>query len=448
MNGWKTSYEQGHAQFESVYHAPEVPLSHLVVTWVLMIPLVCFASNGMLWFRAGTGNNALTARFGVLGSGGATSAADNAAITLLLFAIVPALLFPWAKSVVEIFRRDGVFVALAVWPILSCLWSQLPTVSLEWAPVAALEVVFAFYLYRRFSYVRQMQLLLLLGWICLVCSIFLSLFLPNYGIDHTDPAAAWRGMYSHKNLCSMTTAFLLPAAFYAPAPGVLSKILRVAYVCLSAGLIVMTQSATGKIVLVCFCAYVIATKVASRLPSKERTIALIAGSVIALAMVAVGFTASEQILLSLGKDPTLTGRTEIWRAIMPSIMKHPFLGYGYRAFWRGYEGESANTSFATHWAVTSAHNAYLEVWIGLGAVGVALVVYSLLRAIRDAFVCLQGEKSPYLGWCASIVFLTLITSADEGVLLNPNSLMWILYILACVGLSHGAMRIRFEANHG
>jgi exopolysaccharide production protein ExoQ len=440
-----TTYEEANAQ--SVYRTPEAPISHLVVTWALMIPLVCFASSGLLWFRGGAGNTALAARFGVLGSGAAATL-DNTVVALLLFVTISTLLFPWVKSVVGLFRRDIVFVALAVWPILSCLWSQLPMVSLEWAPVAALEVVFAFYLYRRFSPVRQMQLFLLLGWICLLLSIFLCLFFPNYGIDHTDTAAPWQGMYPHKNLCSMTTAFLLPAALYAPAPGLFSKILRVAYVCLSVFLIVMTQSATGKIVLVCFGAYVIATKVSSRLPSKERTIALIVGVTIALALVAVGVSASEQILLSLGKDSTLTGRTEIWRSIMPSIMKHPFLGYGYRAFWRGYEGESANTSFATHWAVPSAHNAFLEVWLGLGIVGVVLVVYSLLRAMRDAFVCFQGGKSPYLGWCASIVFLTIVMSMDEGELLTPNNLLWILYILACAGLSHGAKRIRFEVNRG
>jgi O-antigen ligase len=442
-----TTHGEGNPQFESMSHAPEVPLSHLVVTWALMIPLFCFASNGMLWFRAGASNNALTARFGVLGSG-ATNTADNIAITLLLFVTIPSLLFPRAKSVVGALRKDIVFIALAVWPILSCLWSQLPIVSLEWAPVAALEIVFAFYLFGRFSPVRQMQLLLLLGWTCLVLSILLSLFIPNYGIDHTENAAAWRGMYPHKNLCSMTTAFLLPAALYAPAPVLLSKILRVSYVCLSVWVIIMTQSATGKILLVCLFAYAILTKLASRLSSSVRAIGLVVGIAIALALVAVVLPAREEMLLSLGKDSTLTGRTEIWRSLMPSIMRHPFLGYGYKAFWRGYEGESANTAFATHWAVTSAHNAFLEVWLGLGIVGVALVVYSLLRAIRNAFLCFRAGRSPYLAWCSSILVLTIITSADEGELVNPISLMWILYILACAGLSHGAKHIRFEANHG
>jgi exopolysaccharide production protein ExoQ len=166
-----------------------------------------------------------------------------------------------------------------------------------------------------------------------------------------------------------------------------------------------------------------------------------------MACVVVALSKAMAMLFFLGKDPTLTGRTEIWQASMLSILKHPILGYGYRAFWRGYQGESANASFAAHWAVPAAHNAFLEVWLTLGAVGLALVLYSLLRAGRDALVCIRA-RSPYFGWCASVVFLTIVTSVAEGFLVNPNSLMWILYILACVGLSEGARRTRLGLQHG
>ena len=431
----------------NVTASSDPPISPLVVSWVLMIPLVCFASNGTLWFRAAASNNELTSRFGSLGGGGAGTT-DSIAITILLFAIVPAVLFPKMKSVIQLCRKDKVFVALAAWVMVSCLWSQLPMVSLEWAPVMALNILFAFYLYRRFSPGQQMRLLLLLGWICLVLSIVLSLFFPKYGMDHTGTMGAWRGMYYHKNVCSMTTAFLLLGGLYVPATSLFAKISRVAYVCLSVFLIIMTQSATGRMILACLFAYFLATRLVSALRPKERTIALIMGTTIALAVVGAGISYAKEIALFLGKDPTLTGRTAIWQASMPLIMKHPILGYGYKAFWRGYQGESASVSFATHWAVTSAHNAFLEVWLTLGAVGVALVAYSLLRAIRDAFVCLRAGKSPYLGWYASIVFLTIVTSADEGELLIPNGLMWILYILACIGLSEGARSIRLGLDHG
>ena len=236
---------------------------YLVVSWVLMIPLLCFASTGIPWFWNGGGGE-LTERFGVLASA-ETGTAATAAITILLFAIVSVLVFPWIKSVIQLCRRDKVFTAIAAWAILSCLWSQFPIVSLEWAPVAVLNIVFAFYLYRRFRPDQQIRLLLLLGWVCLVLSIVLALFFPRYGIYY----GAWRGMYPQKNMCSMTTIFLLLPALYAPTTDLLSKVMRVAYMCLSGFLILMTQSATGRITLVCLVIYVVATRLVSRLDSRD-----------------------------------------------------------------------------------------------------------------------------------------------------------------------------------
>jgi exopolysaccharide production protein ExoQ len=428
---------------QRIMTAADGSVLHLAVSWVLMIPLVCFASTGIPWFWTG-GSSELTARFGVLANA-ETGTAGNTAITLLLFAFVSVLLFPKINSVVELCRRDRLFALLAAWIMVSCLWSQFPVVSLEWAPVAVLNIVFAFYLYRRFSPNQQMRLLFVLGWICLILSIVLSLFFPRYGIDY---AGDWRGIYQHKNMCSMTTAFLLLPSLYAPASSVFSKVARLLYVGLSAFLIIMTQSATGRIILVCLLAYFVMTRFASRLRAKERTIPLIMGIMIALAFVGVGISNAGEILLFLGKDPTLTGRTEIWKSVIPSIMKHPILGYGYKAFWRGYQGESANASLATHWAVNSAHNGFLEVWLTLGAVGVVFVAYSLLRAVRDAFVCLREAGSPYLAWYACVIFLTIITSLDEGQLVIPNSLVWILYIVACLGLYEGARSIRLGLDRG
>jgi len=418
------------------------PVSHLVVSWVLMIPLICFASSGILWPRAE--NDELGATYGVL-AGGHTYSADNIAITLLLFAITPMLLFPRMKSIIELCREHIVFAVLAAWIMISVLWSQFPMVSLEWAPVAALNIAFAFYLYQRFSPDQQMRLLLLLGWLCLVLSVVASLFVPRYSVDY---AGAWRGIYPQKNMCSMGTALLLLPALYAPAKGSASKLFRVAYVCLSGFLIIMTQSVTGKITLACLFVYFVASKIASHLRSEDRTIVLGLGTMIGVAFAGAGISNAKEISLLLGKDPTLTGRTEIWQAMIPFVMRHPIVGYGYKAFWRGYVGESAHISLATHWAVSSAHNGFLEIWLTLGAVGLALVVYSLLRAIRDAFVCLSAGKSPHVAWYASIIFLTFLTSLDEGELVIPNSLMWILYVLACVGLSEEARRIRLGLDCG
>jgi O-antigen ligase len=342
-----------------------------------------------------------------------------------------------------------VFAAMAALAVLSCFWSQSPLSSLEYSVSLAVNTLFAFLLYRRFSPERQIRLLLMLGWICLVLSINLGLFFPQYGVSSINGTLAWKGIYVQKNPCSEMTVLLLSGAFFTPAVTLLFKVSRVVYIGLSVFLIVMTQSATGKIALASLLAFVIAIWVIKRLSTKDRMAVLLLGVTIGSALIVAGSYYLSEISYLLGKDPTLTGRTGIWKAAMESVLKHPLLGYGYHAFWAGLQGESANVVLANHWAVGGAHNGCLELWLQLGAAGLGLFLYSAIRAFRNALICFQGAKSSYLAWYACIVFLIIVMSIDEAVgIAAANNLAWIMYIVACVGLSEEARRIRLAAHHG
>jgi exopolysaccharide production protein ExoQ len=430
-----------------VVEAPSRPLTSQLASWVLMVPLIVIASDGVLWFRGSSEITLMSATYGSLAAT-TSNTADNAVIGGLLLAIIALLAFPRLKALIALMRRDKVFIALAGLLMISCLWSQFPSVTIRWAPVAVINIIFAFYIYQRFSPDQQMRLFLTLGWISLITSLTLAVFLPQYGVDPTMFTVSWRGMYSQKNLFSMATLFFLPAAFCLPIKGVVSAILRIAYVGLSIFAVVMTQSATGKITLACLLAYFLARRLLSQFRAQEKTIAFVVMATMLAALVLAGFSSTQQIAVLLGKDPTLTGRTEIWQTIMPAVLKHPILGYGYVGFWRGYEGESANLSLANGWSVTSAHNGILEIWLDLGIVGVGLVVFALLRAFKDAFVCFRGGNSRYLSWCTCMILLTIVISADEAEFLVASTIMRMLFIIACLGLAEGARRIRLGPVHG
>lgn len=156
---------------------------------------------------------------------------------------------------------------------------------------------------------------------------------------------------------------------------------------------------------------------------------------------------SSKIALFLDKDPTLTGRTDIWKSAMSSIMKRPVLGYGYMSFWNGYKGESANASLDNAWAITSAHNGLLEIWLTLGAVGLSITAFSFINAIKNFLVCFSNKDTFYVRWCICVIVLVAIYNTSEMVMMAPNHLGWILYVLACVGLSQEVKRIRMEYNH-
>jgi O-antigen ligase len=422
------------------------PIQYLVVSWVLMIPLFYVASFGNLWFHSVAGNNYTSMQYGALVSTSQFWAV--ASVALPVSAIVIFVAFPQYSAIFGLFRKNAVFGLLTLWAVCSVVWSQSPTNSLRWSLMLAMNTILVFYLFCRFSQEEQVRLFLLLGWICVLFSLVLCLFFPAYGVDQGGGTFAWRGMYPHKNMCSMVTLFLLPTALFAPAVGALAKVSRIAYVCLSVFLIIMTQSATGRIGLGCLLFYLIGMKLIGRFRSRDRSIVVILASMITLSVSIVGLSRATEISYLLGKNATWTGRTDLWGLIMPSLMKHPILGYGYKAFWMGYQGEASNVSSAAGWAVTSAHNAYLEVWITLGAVGLGLVVYSLVRALRDAWICFHAQQTPARDWYICLVFLSLVMSLDEGEMVGCNNLLWLLYILACVGLSEGARSIRLDRHHG
>ena len=48
----------------------------------------------------------------------------------------------------------------------------------------------------------------------------------------------------------------------------------------------------------------------------------------------VAVAAPDTFLEMIGKDPTLTGRTEIWTYVIQDIWMKPLLGWGYFGFWQ------------------------------------------------------------------------------------------------------------------
>jgi O-antigen ligase len=148
------------------------------------------------------------------------------------------------------------------------------------------------------------------------------------------------------------------------------------------------------------------------------------------------------ILQALGRDVTLSGRTVVWKAVMLSIVKRPWLGYGFYAFWQGAKGESAVIIAMLHWVFGYAHNGILEIALQLGVVGVVLFLASLVQALRNASVCIKNGALPQVQWFVSIIILTILYNSDEATVLWPNDLLSILYIVAYCGLSAKASEIR------
>lgn len=152
---------------------------------------------------------------------------------------------------------------------------------------------------------------------------------------------------------------------------------------------------------------------------------LIAG-VLVLAMYALFFQSSGGLVASLGRNPTLTGRTTIWPKLI-NLVSHPLVGVGYESFWLGSRLQKV-------WVITQglkineAHNGYVEIFITLGWIGVALLGVLIATGYRNVIVAYR--RDPYAGGLRIAWFLApLITGFTEATF-RMMGLTWIVFLLA------------------
>jgi exopolysaccharide production protein ExoQ len=82
----------------------------------------------------------------------------------------------------------------------------------------------------------------------------------------------------------------------------------------------------------------------------------------------------EDVVSGLGRDMTYTGRTDVWRELL-ALHTDPVLGVGFMSFW---DDEHYQRQLPEGTAHSSAHNGYLEEYIGGGWVGISFVIVMLL----------------------------------------------------------------------
>jgi len=128
---------------------------------------------------------------------------------------------------------------------------------------------------------------------------------------------------------------------------------------------------------------------------------------------------------SFGRDLTLTNRTEIWGELI-RFSENPLVGTGYESFWTGARLEA----ILMRRRINEAHNGYLEIYLNLGLVGLALIGLLLLSAYRRA-IALVGRAFPF-GQLALALWLTIVTYnfAESG--LNGQNITLFLFLMLAI----------------
>ena len=137
------------------------------------------------------------------------------------------------------------------------------------------------------------------------------------------------------------------------------------------------------------------------------------------------FNITDYLFKFFGRDNTLTGRTDIWADCF-SLVGSKIFGVGYGNFWLGKRLEFLWDKW--WWKPITAHNGYIDVFLELGAIGLALL---LLTFLYSYFRILKKFLYDFLNYRFFLVILLsgVIYNIAESAFLVPH-IFWLCILFS------------------
>jgi exopolysaccharide production protein ExoQ len=166
----------------------------------------------------------------------------------------------------------------------------------------------------------------------------------------------------------------------------------------------------------------------SKKPS--RIIGVLAVVAVSLLALQATFDVKTIVLGLLGRDPTLTGRSELWE-VVSTLQVNPLVGAGFMSFWSGQRMAAIWRALGP--GINQAHSGYLEQYLNLGYIGVAFIAMIMVSAMFNLRKQLNTDPS------AGMLRLCFLTAAalynyTEASFYGVNN-MWVLMLVASIDTS-------------
>lgn len=364
---------------------------------------------------------------------------ENPALRLIwppVYLVVIGFAIASGRDVARAIRSTPLIALLTLFVVASTFWSIDPGVTFRRSIAVVMTTMFGWLLAARYSWLWMLRLYGIAWLILAVLSFLVSLAVPSIGVMSEVHVGAWRGLWSEKNAMGgdMARSSLLFAVL---AMG--DKRWRrtwIAAFVLAVALVFLSTSKTSLLGTVLSLGIILLGLLVRRSPRSALLSVWIAGTGVTCLVMALVF-APDLIFGALGRDATLTGRTEIWGALGEAIAERPWLGYGYGVFWLPYSEPGNILRAKVFWDAPSAHNGWLEIWVALGPIALGLFVLSYLSSLSRALLTLATSW----GGLYAVGYLAQYTlfSVSESIILKQNSLLWVAFVAVAAKL---AMQVR------
>lgn len=321
-----------------------------------------------------------------------------------------------ALTMIKRYPRNLVFVVLfGAYVLSSALWSVAPEATLAYGGMLALNLLAAYAMSSDMDLPMAMSIigrtilvLCIAGLIAYYVGIQNVYYFDPHGRSNILGGEPFRGFFTHK-----ITAGLYAAVGAVWALSMLTRWRRIAALAVFTWTMALTSSSTGlALVAMGLFTYGLVTYASRRRVSTLSFFLLIA--VAGAAAVAAATANLSTVLGALGRDVTLTGRTELWSLGVQTWFQRPFFGWGFAGFFNSDEAITLRQSVASfaNYDIPHFHQAYIQTAVDLGVIGFIVLVVILMKNLTRSYrIAIAGATADRPSIAAFTITCVLITAS-------------------------------------
>ncbi|MEM7064221.1 MAG: O-antigen ligase family protein [Cyanobacteria bacterium P01_B01_bin.77] len=327
-------------------------------------------------------------------------------------------------------KKDKWILIVVFLSAISFIWSEYADYTTELIKTELFQMsAFGIYLSTRFTLRQQLNFLIIALSMAMFLSFVVAATMPSMGISEEG---LFRGIFDHKNDASAYGILAALASFSLALDKSEKKSSLMGWLVFGVAIIFVlaTTSKTG-LVLSIFIPLAITFYIRSRW--KGEIIAIILPIIVLVVYAVLTLIISQWhfLLSAIGGDPTLTGRTDIWRVSLEHIAERPWLGFGRGAFWflgSQTQDEVSNAVAAFGFTAPHAHNGYIDLLLDIGLIGGFCFAISLIKLWVHSFKLAYSATMTEQIWPLAFAIFITINNVTESYLLWNTNLFWVIYI--------------------
>lgn len=353
-------------------------------------------------------------------------------VFLALTLIGVGILVNRRTQVARLLRSNAPVLIFFLYCAVSTLWSDYTDVSFKrWIKALGDLVMVLIILSDPEPLAAIKRVLARVGFVLLPLSVLFIKYFPAWGREysHFDGRGSNIGVTTTKNILGMVCLIFGIGPLWRLWSAVKDEEFRKRGQLLAQGVLLattfwlfsMADSATS------FSCYLMVVglfviSLLGRFGRKPLTVNLFVLTTIGVAIFAIFGGA---FLGTVGRDATLTGRTDIWKLVL-SLKGNSLVGTGFESFWLGWRREKLWSTYRFH--LNESHNGYIETYINLGWIGIALLAVLLITGYRNSMAAYRRNPEAGILRLAYILVAVIYNFTEAGFrMLDP---VWVFFLLA------------------